>query len=404
MKKNAVPEISQKWWSKNKPITLKATGLGKKLGAYETALKSFEAAKTPEEITTTYSIVETMIGTDLPGAVDTAKQKCNAKLHADTIACLVTYKKTTFPAEAKRAAALLKGRQDVHAREVGAAKTKALKANKLMTTHLDNAMAAQTRLLSALGGIDKAKQLALKAKKANDDKTVAKAGEAAKEAIGAANKQYAEMQTILKTARATYGELRALTKSFPKDLEQTRKDTELLGDKIDSMVDEMTYEIKAGLKAENELRGIITGTMNEVDAINTTITQICKRFSMTHRTLQGTINQLGGPLEKVKFDLMNVKDKDGEAAEQELAKKLTPIVDAVGKKLAATMKLVSAATTALNGDLKSLPKGLKGNSAFTAGLEEVARTLDKSESMTKAVKSLAEDFKSMKLKVDKITA
>lgn len=79
MKKNAVPELSQKWWSKNKAKTMKKSGLGN-------ALKDFEVA---EDLMDYDRMLKAL--SEVKKKVVVALQGCNEKAHAETIAALKKY-------------------------------------------------------------------------------------------------------------------------------------------------------------------------------------------------------------------------------------------------------------------------------------------------------------------------
>lgn len=79
MKKNATPELNYKWWNKNKAKTMKSSGLGKALTAYEVANDQMDWDKTLKALSEVKKKVTVAVGA------------CNPKLHADTIAALKKY-------------------------------------------------------------------------------------------------------------------------------------------------------------------------------------------------------------------------------------------------------------------------------------------------------------------------
>jgi|GEM_PF-5301935 len=79
MKKGATPELSQKWWSKNKAVTLGSTGLGKALKNFESA----KAKKNPVAIATAIREIEPVL--------KKAISKCDKKRHAETLGALTKY-------------------------------------------------------------------------------------------------------------------------------------------------------------------------------------------------------------------------------------------------------------------------------------------------------------------------
>lgn len=81
MKKGAVPEISHKWWSKNKGVTVPSTGLGDALKDYE--IEKNKSSMDYEEMLKLLDKVETVAAK--------AITKCNKTLHAETIEALKKY-------------------------------------------------------------------------------------------------------------------------------------------------------------------------------------------------------------------------------------------------------------------------------------------------------------------------
>ncbi len=79
MKKNAVPELNYKWWKKNKAVTMKASGLGKALTAFEAAEDQMDWDKALKALSEVKKKVVVAIGC------------CDKKRHAETIAALKKY-------------------------------------------------------------------------------------------------------------------------------------------------------------------------------------------------------------------------------------------------------------------------------------------------------------------------
>jgi hypothetical protein len=79
MKKNATPELNYKWWNKNKAKTMKSSGLGKALTAFEVAEDQMNWDKALKALSEVKKKVVVAIGA------------CNTKLHSDTIAGLKKY-------------------------------------------------------------------------------------------------------------------------------------------------------------------------------------------------------------------------------------------------------------------------------------------------------------------------
>ena len=79
MKKGAAPELRQKWWSKNKAMTLKKTGLG-------AALKDYEVA---EKLSNSKRMLKALDA--VKKKAKTAEGACVKKLHDETLAALQRY-------------------------------------------------------------------------------------------------------------------------------------------------------------------------------------------------------------------------------------------------------------------------------------------------------------------------
>lgn len=79
MKKNAIPELNYKWWKKNKAKTMKTSGLGKTLTAFEVAEDQMDWAKALKALS------------EVKKKIVPAISACDSKLHSDTIAALKKY-------------------------------------------------------------------------------------------------------------------------------------------------------------------------------------------------------------------------------------------------------------------------------------------------------------------------
>jgi hypothetical protein len=79
MKAGETPQLSEKWWSKNKAVTLGSTGLGK-------ALKAFEVAKAKKD-----PVAMAIALRGLEPALKKAIQKCDKKKHAETLSALTKF-------------------------------------------------------------------------------------------------------------------------------------------------------------------------------------------------------------------------------------------------------------------------------------------------------------------------
>jgi hypothetical protein len=100
-------KFSQEWWKKNKPLTLKSTGLGEVLKKYDgltatidkmiagSNYQGVDPAKDP------FDAAVAMVKKDIDKAVENALKDCNKTLHKDCIAVLEKYS-TTAQKEAAR--------------------------------------------------------------------------------------------------------------------------------------------------------------------------------------------------------------------------------------------------------------------------------------------------------------
>lgn len=92
-------KIDQAWWKKNKPLTLKTTGLGAVMKQYQDAkVKIQELAKKGafsgefNSSVTPFDAARKVLEKNIPVAVAKAKGMCNKTLHKDTIVVLDKYK------------------------------------------------------------------------------------------------------------------------------------------------------------------------------------------------------------------------------------------------------------------------------------------------------------------------
>jgi len=105
MKANVTPELSSVWWKKNKPVTMKKTGLGAALKKYEKTVAEFDKmvkrASPAFETHTTFMQCKTELA-QVEKCVDAGIKAANKTLHKETIAALQKYKASVIPNEKKR--------------------------------------------------------------------------------------------------------------------------------------------------------------------------------------------------------------------------------------------------------------------------------------------------------------
>ena len=387
------PKIDPKWWKKNKPLLMKSTGFGDALAHYLEDLAAYEKAVDFAAVDKAFAAVKKQLDDTLPKAAGEAQKLC--KSDSTVSGYLDTYKSTTFPNELKRVQTIQDGRLKDFEKEAEKVKDEAMKANIAIEKLLSDQKTDQGKLLQALGGVDKARQVALRGRNALDKNAGEAAGRIATEAMELAQKLFGGMGRRHKEAESIYVPLSSMAKQHGGKIEGIRKDSDLLVSKIRSMVDEMGYEMQDALKAENELRNIITGTASDEDALKSTVGHICSRFSMQHRELQGTVNQAGGAIEQVEFDLMNALEKGGAEAERALVPAKLKIVTGMIPKMQSIVKQVQEARSGLVDDLKSLPREVLRTAPFKDTMQLIAKTTDKEQSLTNATQALGTKFKKL---------
>lgn len=107
MKKNAIPELDSKWWSKNKAKTMKKSGLGAELKAFEvTRAKAEVAGPDPKEVAQAWMKALQQLK-KVKAKLPVALKACNEKMHAETIAAIKKYPKV-IQAEETRISGLVK--------------------------------------------------------------------------------------------------------------------------------------------------------------------------------------------------------------------------------------------------------------------------------------------------------
>lgn len=98
MKKGAKPQLSAKWWSKNKAKTLKSSGLGKALSKWEQLRKELDDPQSRNK--KLFSQAQKAL-LDVQKTATLAQDKCNPKKHAETLACLKLFPKAVTDAALK---------------------------------------------------------------------------------------------------------------------------------------------------------------------------------------------------------------------------------------------------------------------------------------------------------------
>lgn len=105
MKANVTPELSSSWWKKNKPLTLKKTGLGAALKKYEKSVGEFEkfVKKSSAAFESHHAFMQCKTDlAEVEKCVDAGIKAANQTLHKETIAALKKYKSSVIPDEKNR--------------------------------------------------------------------------------------------------------------------------------------------------------------------------------------------------------------------------------------------------------------------------------------------------------------
>jgi hypothetical protein len=92
-------QINQAWWKKEKPVTLKTTGLGAVMKKYQDAKGKITTLASKGKYSgefagsvTPFEAAEAILDNEIPKAVDKAKGMCSKTFHKDTITVLDKYK------------------------------------------------------------------------------------------------------------------------------------------------------------------------------------------------------------------------------------------------------------------------------------------------------------------------
>lgn len=387
MKANAKPELEQKWWSKNKAKTLKSTGFGKVLGEYETALKALEGTDAAEALKGHGTAVD-LLTKKLPRAADAALKACSTRFHKETIACLETYKRKTFPDELKRIEAI---RKNLDALTVKAEKKVHAEFDKL-TKLFDDAADLQDEIFSAIGGIEDAKKSAIAASKKADKKALEAAGKLAAGAMEKASLAYGKISKLLKPADDAYKLFRLeMTKApDPAAFERLRRDASLARDKIDNVIQDMDYEMKDAMKAENQLREIIMGRIDETAALAETIERTCRLYMEANKGVKGNFNQISA-------ELSSLRDKIRETGEPEDAG--TVAKGFAGNLKTLIVRFTKSANTAVSQhkkftrEVKTWPKDMLAASQFARLKRDVEVAKGQDDATTKDIRAITGKLK-----------
>ncbi|GMG84324.1 hypothetical protein LNKW23_35390 [Paralimibaculum aggregatum] len=387
MKANAKPELEQKWWRKNKAKTLKSTGFGKVLGEYETALKDFETwpANGAEKA---YETAVALLSKRLPSAADAAIKACNARLHKDTVACLETYRKKTFPEELKRIQAIRKNFDEL-----------ASKAEREVRGHFDTigrlfdeAADLQEEIYTAIGGIEDAKKAAIAASKKADKPALEAAGKIATAAMQKASAAYGKLGKLQKPAETAYRNLQAAMAraADPGAVDRLRKDAELGKDKIVNVIQDMDYEMKDAMKAENQLLGIIEGRIDETAALAETIERSCRLFMEANKGVKGNLNQISAELSSLRDAIRSAgTPSDGGKQATAFARSLKTLVE----RFAKSAKSAAAQHKKLTAERKTWPKDLLSQSSFARLKRDVEIALGQDDATVKDVRTITTKLK-----------
>jgi len=166
------PDLSPDWWSKNKAKTLKPTGFGKALKAYEDAKAAVKGGKT-SPLAGFKAVVDAADG--IRAARDKAEKACMPKMHDDTKEALKAYTKLLTVDAAKYVKLLSESEKALTACE-GLAKKTTADVDKIMKSlGVINKNYETTRkaMADAVAAADKKKVVGLLKLGADFDKRVA---------------------------------------------------------------------------------------------------------------------------------------------------------------------------------------------------------------------------------------
>ena len=417
MKATDTPKIDQAWWNKNKPGTLKSTGLGKAMARYQDDKAEAKklAAKEPMDYGSAlagYTTAEASFQ-ELSSSARKALAACNKTLHADCIVVLNKLIKSVLPAENT---ALGAAKQSF----IDDAKAEAARVKGLGKNLLALATATSDSAVKRLGDVSKLEDeladLRDQAGKALQSKTpfAPKQVDAARVAADAINAALTTTETELAQARQTVR--KKLDEVFHRGLEPVDPALPRLRDSIAMPLDvieakalprleEAAERAKKALKSIEDLASGAADVRQEYLGI---LNDFVQRGIQRGDAVTGNIRTAGGKLDRAGQEILSFTEiKDG-PRDKTLITNATKLLTEGVKEISMTKPVLEAFERSLDEFTGKLPPFVEPKSStfrepigellkLSQGASEDRKELEKLTA--KATKINAELKKAMALPV-----
>lgn len=387
MKAGATPELGQKWWSKNKPRSLKSTGLGGVLGSYEKAYKELEKALKSNDwtkIQPALDEVDNYTGKLIPAAVKKAEGMCDKKKHKETLDALGKYPKV-IQQQAIKTAVLIK---PVRTKIEGGFKNESKRIGGIAESGLKEANKLQDDARKIIGEMDKLVRSIQKSAGKADQKAMQTDADRAKTLMG-------DLAKNNKRLRDLHGEVRKARREWdykPGTLNEGGKDpygkfgdtVMTIEDGIEMKADETEDALKDAMKLENDIMKIFAGEADERELYKKSCARIASTQGKVMATLDAAARTLGGDLGNARSDVINCEEKSSGKEQIDMLKKLAAMTTDYDKKSKKLEKQGKAAKKAIDDELADLPDFVKKDAEFK-------RDWDRLQEIQKAMGDVAKD-------------
>jgi hypothetical protein len=382
MKANVTPELDSKWWSKNKPKTLKKTGLGAALGKYEVARNTFEkcARSGSGDINKSFMEAKTILGGEVSKCVGVGIKEANSMLHAETISALQKYKSSVIPAESKRLDTLF------------------ATAKSALDSSNQKALAEYVKILEAwkLVGEGSAKMvLAARKESSTLEDLLAKAAEAAR--LGKPE----DAKTAASRAELLQDKLTAMARGVANEVKKARKltfalDTKSLNDAQKRQFDKdsnkrMTFEqqaeqnhatlemdVKAAADVVAECRAAASGGANLEKLYLKTMDKLVERaFRYAQQDIDVASRECSGATANVAIAIDNYNDAKSDKDKNEAKGRATQFLKHAITQVGALKKALDSARKDVDKSLDSMPKEIvkPSNDSFAKLFAELEKAM-----------------------------
>lgn len=384
IKAGDVFKIDQAWWKKNKPTTLKSTGLGKVISTYQAhKIAAIAMAKAGhydniDENASPLDLAMDSITNKLPAAVTKAQNDCNKTLHKDAYDCLKAAK-SVLAAEAKVIAKL----QDDFNRRYKRKQREFLASSKSAADeNAASKQAAHDAYKNAEGELKDLAELAKKAAKLPLDK----AREAAERASAAVMSITDLLEVISEMAKACEIEFRKVDGHLTNREQLTGADARVLIKQVDAAQVARnavnTYRDKAALFLTTAQANL--ETIEKAIPSDSRLPPQAKDFVPRIKKLEANLGELCSRAREMNNTVvsfitnMRSMTKDPEAASKARREPVTAfpdyadMVEVEGPKfLDKIIKLKTQAVSMTNTVMKTVPRNLLADPLLKELIDEV---------------------------------